>query len=104
MTMLDPDAKNHDVQVGAHPLRGDALIGGDETRPLIVIAANGGSDLVYVPDGDRARARDVVNILAGEDYVSGLFVSDDLGPIPGTLPISAIDLKGSAVTPCQRSW
>jgi len=39
----------------------------------------------------------VVTILASEDYVSGLFVSDDLGPIPGTLPISAIDLKGSAV-------
>jgi hypothetical protein len=31
--------------------------------------------------------------------VSGLFVSSDLGAIPGTLPLSAIDLKGSAVTP-----
>ena len=99
MTMLDPDAKYQDVPVGTHPWRGDALIGGDETRPLIVVTANGGSDLVYVPDGDKARARDVVNILASEDYVSGLFVSDDLGPIPGTLPISAIDLKGSAITP-----
>ena len=35
----------------------------------------------------------------GRGYVSGLFVSDDLGAIPGTLPICAIDLKGSAVTP-----
>src|SRR5262249_56226082 len=25
--------------------------------------------------------------------------SDDLGAIPGTLPISSIDLKGSAITP-----
>jgi hypothetical protein len=41
----------------------------------------------------------VVDILANEDYVSGLFVSDALGPIAGALPISAIDLKGSAVTP-----
>jgi hypothetical protein len=31
--------------------------------------------------------------------LTGLFLSDDLGPIPGALPISAIDLKGSAVTP-----
>src|SRR6516165_11664147 len=68
MTMLDPDANNQELPTGTHPLRGDALIGGDETRPLIVVAANGGSDLVYVPDGDKARARDVVNILASEDY------------------------------------
>jgi arylsulfatase A-like enzyme len=99
MNVLDPDAKYQDVPVGTHSLRGDALIGGDEARPLVVVAANGGSDLVYVPGGDKARARDVVNILASQDYVSGLFVSDDLGPIPGTLPLSAIDLEGSAVTP-----
>jgi hypothetical protein len=99
MTMLDPDAKYQEVQAGTHPARGNALIGGDKTHPQVVVAANGGSDLVYLTDGDKALARRVVDILAGEDYVSGLFVSDDLGPIPGTLPISSIDLKGSAVTP-----
>jgi len=99
MTLLDPDAKYQEVPAGMHPLRGDAVIGGDKTNPQVVVAANGGSDLVYLPDGDKALARKVVDILAGEDYVSGLFVSDNLGPIPGTLPISAVDLKGSAVTP-----
>jgi hypothetical protein len=54
---------------------------------------------VYVPTGDKTLARKIVDILAAQDYVSGLFVSDELGPIPGTLPISAIDLKGSAITP-----
>jgi hypothetical protein len=39
-----------------------------------------------------------VEFLSSQDYVSGLFVSDDLGPIAGTLPLSQIDLKGSAVT------
>jgi hypothetical protein len=99
MPMLDPDAKYAPIGAGTHPFRGNALIGGDKDRPKVVVAANGGSDLVYIPDGDRDMARKVVEILAGQDYVSGLFVSDDLGPIPGTLPISAIDLKGSAVTP-----
>jgi hypothetical protein len=98
-TLLDPDAKYAPIAEGAHPSRGNALIGGDKTHPRIVVAANGGSDLVYLPDGDRDLARRVVGMLAAQDYVSGLFVSDDLGPIPGTLPISAIDLKGSAVTP-----
>jgi hypothetical protein len=47
----------------------------------------------------RNIARRAVEVLSAQDYVSGLFVSNDLGPIPGALPISAIDLKGSAVTP-----
>jgi hypothetical protein len=65
----------------------------------VVVAANGGSDLVYIPSGDKTLAKQVVKILSSEDYVSGLFVSDTFGTIPGTLPIAAIDLKGSAVTP-----
>ncbi|HVY56218.1 MAG TPA: alkaline phosphatase family protein [Xanthobacteraceae bacterium] len=99
MPLLDPDAKYAPVGPGAYPSRGNALIGGDKEHPKVVVAANGGSDLIYIPDGDRDTARKIVEVLSDEDYVSGLFVSDDLGPIPGTLPISAIDLKGSAVTP-----
>src|SRR5262249_10193333 len=99
LPLLDPDGKYQKVPAGTHPTRGNGLIGNDKARPDVVVAANGGSDLVYVPSGDKALARKVVDILAAQDYVSGLFVSDDLGPIPGTLPISAIDLKGAAVTP-----
>lgn len=99
MPLLDPDANYASVPDGAHPSRSNGLIGGDRGHPKVVVAANGGSDIVYVPDGDKAMAARVVAVLAAQDYVSGLFVSDDLGPIPGTLPISAIDLKGSAVTP-----
>jgi hypothetical protein len=99
LPLLDPDAKYQPVAAGAHPLKGNGLIGGDAKAPKIVVAANGGSDLVYIPNGDRALARQVVKLLSAEDYVSGLFVSAKLGPIPGTLPIAAIDLQGSAVTP-----
>jgi Type I phosphodiesterase / nucleotide pyrophosphatase len=97
--LFDPDAKYQEVLAGTHPSLGNGLIGDDKAHPEVVVAANGGSDLIYLPAGDRALARKVVNILADEDYVSGLFVSDDLGPIPGTLPLSAIDLNGSAITP-----
>ena len=37
--------------------------------------------------------------LLEQDYVSGLFVDDSLGKIPGTLPLSQIGLKGAAITP-----
>lgn len=99
LPMLDPDAGYKLVEPDTHPVRDNALIGGDKADPKVVVAANGGSDLVYLPDGDAAMARRNVDVLASQDYVSGLFVSDALGPIPGTLPLSDIDLMGSAITP-----
>jgi hypothetical protein len=99
MTLYDPDAKGAEVNAGAWPVHGNGLIGGDPWHPLVVVAANGGSDLVYLPTGDKALAAKVVEILSAEDYTSGLFVDDDLGKLPGTLPLSAIALKGTAVTP-----
>jgi len=41
----------------------------------------------------------VVDQLIAHDYTASLFVDDRLGPIAGTLPMSAIGLKGSALTP-----
>ena len=64
-----------------------------------MVAANGGSDLLYLPNHDKALARRVVAALLAQDYVSGLFVDDALGRIAGTLPLSAIALVGRAVTP-----
>jgi hypothetical protein len=76
------------------------LIGSDPAAPDVVVAPNGGSDLIYLP---TAKAKDlapkVVQALLAQDYVSGLFVDDALGKPPGTLPLSAIGLKGSALTP-----
>ncbi len=99
MPLYDPDARNAPVAENAHPSRGNGLIGSDANKPDVVVAANGGSNLVYLPKNDRALAHRVVNALLAQDYVSGLFVDDLLGSFPGTLPLSAINLKGSALTP-----
>jgi hypothetical protein len=99
MKLYDPDAKNGEVPASSHPRKGDALIGADPAHPAVVVAANGGSDLIYLPTLDKALAAKVVTLLSAEDYVSGLFVDDALGKIPGTLPLSAISLKGTARTP-----
>ena len=99
LSLFDPDSNGALVAAGTYPKRANGLIGHDPTQPEIVVAANGGSDLVYLPGGDGVKARRVVEVLLQQDYVSGLFVNDDLGSIPGTLPLSAINLKGSALTP-----
>lgn len=99
MTLFDPDNKNAAVPVGHFPARGNGLIGSDAGNPSVIVAANGGSDLVYLPTGDAALAAKIVGLLSAQDYTSGLFVDDKLGSIPGTLPLSAISLKGTAATP-----
>ncbi len=99
MPLFDPDAKGAPVPRDAYPERGNGFIGPEAAKPAIIVAANGGSDLIYLPSGDKSLAARVADALSAQDYVSGVFVDDDLGSIPGTLPLSAIALKGSAVTP-----
>ena len=99
LSLHDPDDKNAAVAAGTHPKRGNGLIGTDPSKPDVVVAANGGSDLVYVPGKDRALTAKVIEALLAQDYVSGLFVDDELGQFAGTLPMSAINLKGLARTP-----
>lgn len=99
LPLYDPDDRNAAVTEGRHPKRGNGLIGRDPQHPDIVVAANGGSDLVYVPSKDRSLTAAIVHALAAQDYASGLFVDDELGAFPGTLPLSAVNLSGSALTP-----
>jgi len=99
LPVYDPDNKNAQIAPQSHPSRSNGLIGMDPTRPDVVVAANGGSDLVYLPKKDKKLAARVVEALLVQDYVSGLFVDDSLGSFPGTLPLSAINLRGSALTP-----
>ena len=99
MPLLDPDDGYKTIGDGAHTKNGNGLIGGDRSKPKVVVAANGGSDLIYVPDGDKAIAKRVVDFLLTQDYVSGLFVDAKLGKFPGTLSLDDIALEGSAITP-----
>ncbi len=100
LPLFDPDAGNKPVAEGMHPKFGNGLIGADPAKPDVVVAANGGSDLVYFPQDNRAAmAAKVVPALIAQDYVSGLFVDDTLGSFPGTMTLADIALKGSAVTP-----
>jgi arylsulfatase A-like enzyme len=89
-----------DYKSGKHPRRASAILGQDPAKPDVVVAVNGGNDLIYFPQGNaKELTAKVVKLLLAQDYTSGVFVNDDLGAIPGTLPLSAIGLKGGARTP-----
>lgn len=110
LPIFDPNDKNAKVADNAKPKAGNALLGENPEKPEIVIATNGGSDLVYLPNKDKKLADRVIKALLEQDYVSGIFVNDELGPFPGVLAMSTLGLKGKAVTPHPsivvnfRSW
>jgi arylsulfatase A-like enzyme len=110
--LFDPDSPGKDAHgnpvykevLKGHTRGGHGFIGGsgravDPTDADAVVVANGGSDLIYLPDGNRELTRRVVTFLSGLDYVGALFVQDALGPLPGALPFSSINLTGSARLP-----
>lgn len=99
LPLFDPNDKNALVAGSAHPRAGNGLLGKNPAKPDLVVATNGGSDLIYIPSQERKLARRTINALLEQDYVSGIFVHDDLGTFPGTLPMSQLGLKGKAVTP-----
>ena len=99
LPLIDPDKDYAPVTDGQHSKFGNGLIGGDKNNPKLVVTANGGSDIIYLPDGDRAIAKRVIETLLAQDYVSGIFVDTRLGKFPGTLTLDDIALQGGAMTP-----
>ena len=117
--MFDPDADNGEIlyaENGTHPSRGSALIGPSSDAPLAIVAANGGSDLIYTPgDDDLKTAKIIYAHLLEAPYAGALFVNDallkaDPTAFAGALPMSAVNLIGSATVPNPsivlgfRSW
>ena len=99
MPLFDPNDKNARVAEGAYPKAGNGVLGNDPTKPDLVVATNGGSDLIYLPKADKKLAERTIKALLEQDYVSGLFVDEALGKFAGTLPLSQINLRGKATTP-----
>ena len=99
LPLFDPNDKNARVPDNAHPRAGNGVLGSNPEKPDVVVATNGGSNLIYLPGKDRKLAGRIVKALLEQDYVSGIFVDNDLGRFPGSLPLSLLSLKGKAVTP-----
>lgn len=101
LPLFDPNMKRDvDYRAGHRPSYGNGFIGKYPKAPEVIVVANGGSDLIYLPTADAPKhVRRIVDFLTRQPYVSGIFVDDTFGPIPGALPMSAINYRGSAKTP-----
>ncbi|MBI4165374.1 MAG: alkaline phosphatase family protein [Acidobacteria bacterium] len=101
---VDPTIGQQTGTAKQRPAAGNGLIGAsgrilDSTDAKAIVAANGGSDLIYVPDHNCDRVRRIVQFLAQQDYVGGIFVDDRCGTLPGALPLSSINLVGATPLP-----
>lgn len=101
---VDPTIGQATAAISQRPASGNGLIGGTgqitpSTDASVIIAANGGSDLIYVRNNDRTTIKNIVDFLTKQDYISGLYVNDNAGSVPGTLSLSAIGLFGSSALP-----
>ena len=61
----------------------------------IVVAANAGSDYLFVPDGDPNTVKAAVVSLQSRLQFGAIFVSDKYGDIAGTLPMSLIKTENT---------
>jgi hypothetical protein len=62
----------------------------------IVVAANAGSDYLFVPDGNIETVKAAVVSMQSRLQFGAMFVSDRYGEIAGTLPMSLIKTENSA--------
>jgi len=62
----------------------------------IVVAANAGSDYLFVPDGNLDTVKAAVTSLQSRLQFGAIFVSDKHGEIAGTLPMSLIKTESSS--------
>jgi len=62
----------------------------------LVVAVNGGSDYIYVPDHDPSLVRKTVAFLQGRAEVGAIFVDDRYRGISGTMALSTIHAQNAA--------
>ncbi|MCU1283064.1 MAG: hypothetical protein JWM53_6610, partial [bacterium] len=65
----------------------------------VVIATNGGSDYLYVPDHSATVVQSLVSFLQKREEVGAIFLNSTYGTINGTLPMSMVKLESTGRAP-----
>src|SRR5881227_3522167 len=69
LPLFDPNDKNAKVEGNKHPKAGNGVLGKHPEKPDLIVATNGGSDLIYLPNKDKKLAAKTVKTLLEQDYV-----------------------------------
>ena len=96
LPLFDPERQERCASAKARiPRPATAVLGKDPAKPELVVAANGGSDLIYLPNnGQGARRRAASRRCWRRTMSAGSSSIDALGRFPGTLPMSRDQPEG----------
>ena len=72
------------------------IVPSDLPGDAVVIAANGGSDYLYVPGKNSKIVKDIVSFLQSREEFGAVFIDDKYGDIPGTFKMSSVRLESAA--------
>ena len=65
----------------------------------VVIAANGGSDYLYVVNKNAKMVKSIVSFLQSREEFGAIFVDDRYGPVDGTFKMSTVNLENAGRSP-----
>src|SRR5262249_17969966 len=91
-TSNDASCGNKDYTTGSF-----AVPAGPLAAKSVVIATNGGSDYIYIPDHDATTFQNLVTALQTREEVGAIFVNDTQYTVPnGTVGMSKVKLYSNA--------
>lgn len=107
VSLFDPDNGTRlvDWQKGEYPAQGNAIIAVHPSDPQVLVLARGSYDLLFLPERfSRSQAsrlaRQLVDELTMQDYVSGLFVNEErVGRVKGALSLKHLAFSRNTFAP-----
>jgi hypothetical protein len=95
-TQVDKDGKLCGEPAGKPYYSGPFKVPATLPPKSTVIAVNGGSDYLYVPDHDAETVAKIVAFLQTRGEIGPIFVDSRYGDIPGTMPLSLVRQENKA--------
>ena len=95
-TLVDADGSICGAVGGRYSTPNYRVPAGPLPAKAIVIAANGGSEYLYVPDHDAATVANAVKLLQSREELGAIFVAASYGSLPGTISLDAVNLDSHA--------
>ena len=91
--------KTSPTNTAGYTTRSYAVPAGSLPAGAVVIATNGGSDYLYVPDHSATVVQSLVTELQKREEVGAIFVNSMYGTLVGTLPMSMVKLENAGRAP-----
>lgn len=99
---LYPELEDKDGRVCGKPMKYTTpsyKVSAELPKNATIIATNGGSEYIYLPDHDRQRLKAIIRVLQSRKQYGALFIADRYGDMAGTMPMSVVNIGENSRSP-----